>query len=494
MSQVRLLPTFHLVGFTGHRSLGHPEAVRASVRAVLTALQTEGPGTWVAVSSCAAGSDLIFARESLALGLGWELIVPLPLAEFRKDFSDEDWREAESLVGRAETTTILNHAGAREDAYFDAGMETVNGCDVLIAVWDGKPARGKGGTADMVGYARALGRPLVLIDSETGETRREGFERLAWRDAELEWLNALPPVPTPAAPGAASEVPAALTEFLHRCDHAATVGAPQFRRLTASVVWLHAVATVVAAAGLSFGLHWLVLPWIKLSGVVGALAVALWIRFRRAQDRWVRCRLAAELVRSTVATWGLRKAGAALNDSDLGSIQALTRTLEILRRRAARAAPVPLEAFKARYLSERVEDQRAYYARQLARALPQLGRLRTGFTVATVLAIVCTAAYAVDHTFHLGWLEGGAAKAAYYFLPIALPVVASVCMAMIAIHDLHRRVGRYREMLHLLEGSRKQAEFAQSWESLERVVANTERSLLQEVVEWRTLVSHLESH
>ncbi len=33
-------------------------------------------------------------------------------------------------------------------------MSVINEADELYAVWDGKPARGYGGTADVVAYAR----------------------------------------------------------------------------------------------------------------------------------------------------------------------------------------------------------------------------------------------------------------------------------------------------------------------------------------------------
>lgn len=35
--------------------------------------------------------------------------------------------------------------------------------DRLIAVWDGRPARGYGGTADLVAYARGLGVPVQVL-------------------------------------------------------------------------------------------------------------------------------------------------------------------------------------------------------------------------------------------------------------------------------------------------------------------------------------------
>src|SRR5205085_2201316 len=57
-------------------------------------------------------------------------------------------------------------ADARRQAYFNAGRYVVDHCDVLIAIWDGKEARGKGGTAVIVDYARSCGRPLIRIWAE----------------------------------------------------------------------------------------------------------------------------------------------------------------------------------------------------------------------------------------------------------------------------------------------------------------------------------------
>ncbi|MGA3159798.1 MAG: hypothetical protein ABSC77_01175 [Terracidiphilus sp.] len=51
----------------------------------------------------------------------------------------------------------------RRDAYAQAGRYVVDHCDVLIAVWDGKPARGRGGTAKIVQYAQEQNRPIIRV-------------------------------------------------------------------------------------------------------------------------------------------------------------------------------------------------------------------------------------------------------------------------------------------------------------------------------------------
>ena len=495
MSASQPLPLFHVVGFTGHRQLADPTVIAAAVREALTALRSEGPGEWIGLSSVAIGSDLLFTRQALGLGLAWHCVLPLPAAEFKKDFSEAEWKEVAALLPEAEQVRVIAENGEREDAYLDAGMETVHACDVLLTVWDGEPARGKGGTADVIAYARELDKPLVIIDAKTGEMRRERFEKFQRDDRELKFLNGLKPSPEPVDPAANPfSAPAVVVDFQRNADYAATNSAPHFRRLIGSTVMLHAAATLVAAAALAFDLHLLLLPWIKLFCVVGALVVALAIRHYRAQHNWVRCRLAAELGRSSLATWGLPRAAALFEDLELPEIRQLGRTLHTLHRRAAATKPVAMEDFKKLYLARRLDDQLGYYRRRLAQALPQLARLRLGFAVATVLAIICTAAYAVDHTWHLGWFPKRGEQWFYYFLPISLPVIAAAFMSLISINDLHRRVARYREMQHVLEGARKQIAFSQTWNSLERIVRRTEHGLMQEVLEWHTLTSHLESH
>ena len=138
---------------------------------------------------------LNLCRPGVALGIPLHVLLPLPPSEFRTDFSAADWAGAGELIARAEHVRVIAENGSREDAYLDCGMETVNESDVLLVLWDGEPARGKGGTADVIAYARELGKPLVLIDSATLDVRRENFERFSAVDHNLADFNRLPDAP-----------------------------------------------------------------------------------------------------------------------------------------------------------------------------------------------------------------------------------------------------------------------------------------------------------
>jgi len=118
------------------------------------------------ISPLAEGADRLVAR--LALEHGAQLIVPLPLPRdvYAQDFSDSaSVAEFSDLLGRATEIWELNGDGAdaehRLDAYAAAGFAVVDQSDVLLAMWDGEPAAGRGGTADIVRHAVESGKAVL---------------------------------------------------------------------------------------------------------------------------------------------------------------------------------------------------------------------------------------------------------------------------------------------------------------------------------------------
>jgi hypothetical protein len=66
---------------------------------------------------------------------------------------------------RAAAVRRINRAGAP-----CGGQAVVERSERLVAAWDAKPARGVGGTSDIVSYARKTGVPVVVLWPE-GATR-----------------------------------------------------------------------------------------------------------------------------------------------------------------------------------------------------------------------------------------------------------------------------------------------------------------------------------
>ena len=128
----------------------------------------------VGVTSLAVGADQLLAR--LVLERGGRIHAVVPFADIERSFSMKDVRAYRELVKRA-TVEVLETPGTDDDAYLTAGQRVVELSDILLAVWNGKPAKGKGGTADIVAYAMRRGLPLIHIEPMSRSVRKpEGWE------------------------------------------------------------------------------------------------------------------------------------------------------------------------------------------------------------------------------------------------------------------------------------------------------------------------------
>jgi hypothetical protein len=155
------------VGITGHRGLG-PEA-EGRVREMLSeAVRGYDPSELVAVSCIADGPDSWFAETVLAHGGRLEIVVPA--TEYRTGLPEWHHATYDKLMRQAADVHETGMAESTPEAH-QAGSEILVGLvDELLAVWDGKPARGYGGTADAVDYAERAGVRVRVLWPE-GATR-----------------------------------------------------------------------------------------------------------------------------------------------------------------------------------------------------------------------------------------------------------------------------------------------------------------------------------
>jgi hypothetical protein len=148
------------VAGTGHRLLP-----LATARLVEHALRQElagwAAGMLVGVSSLADGADQLFAEVVLALGGSLEVV--LPAARYRDALPRDCWHVYDRLLSRATAVECLTYAESDDAALMAAGQALVDRADLLLAVWDGHPARGIGGTGDVVAYARRRGVPVEVV-------------------------------------------------------------------------------------------------------------------------------------------------------------------------------------------------------------------------------------------------------------------------------------------------------------------------------------------
>jgi hypothetical protein len=138
---------------------GEAQAAHAEVSSA------ERPVLLRALSALAEGADTLVAEIALERGVELEAPLPFAVAEYERDFPAGPPRECfHRLLGRA--ASVLELGGTREreaEAYEAAGRLVVERCDVLLAIWDGGPAAGPGGTALIAAYARELGVPVIWI-------------------------------------------------------------------------------------------------------------------------------------------------------------------------------------------------------------------------------------------------------------------------------------------------------------------------------------------
>jgi len=156
------------VGVTGHQDLS-PKTQQLVSDALLALLE---PDTClVGLTSLANGADQIFAR--IVLELDGKIHAVVPSEAYGRAFPDEGSRAMyRSLLARASAVTLLPYPHPSEEAFVAAGRFIVDRSEKLVAIWDGAPAHGLGGTADIVGYANRLGVPVVVIWPE-GASRDE---------------------------------------------------------------------------------------------------------------------------------------------------------------------------------------------------------------------------------------------------------------------------------------------------------------------------------
>lgn len=179
-----------VVGVTGHRpnrlAVDKVDLIRRDIAKTLGKIEKKYPGAQFQLASgLAEGADRLTAFS--ALGAGWKLTAIL--AFHRRRF-EEDFQTPESI---GEFRALVNSSGKIvepaprwhrdrpvEDGYSAVGDWLVSKSDILLAIWDGKPSQGRGGTVDVVERARDKGVSVIWIDA-TGQRRPKTLRPLKFR-------------------------------------------------------------------------------------------------------------------------------------------------------------------------------------------------------------------------------------------------------------------------------------------------------------------------
>lgn len=149
-----------LVGVTGHRKLNSASAAEArkQVESLFDQLALELPHTpLVLLTALAEGADLLAAE--VARERGWELLVPLPMEieRYAASFSDPSAAERmRAIVASGVRLQVLGQACEDDESCFlHLAVFLARHAHLVLALWDGEPGRGNGGTASVVHMARS---------------------------------------------------------------------------------------------------------------------------------------------------------------------------------------------------------------------------------------------------------------------------------------------------------------------------------------------------
>jgi hypothetical protein len=519
------LPFALRIGVTGHRDLADPDALVPGIDEAIQALTQRVLGvqadpSLLVISALAEGADRLVARQVLARPAAeLEVVLPLPAHEYRQDFPAEASKdEFTELLGRAARVWQARPGTSREEAYERAGRHMVDRADVIIALWDGQPSRGRGGTASIVSYARDQGVPVAWVNTaersdpvfwydqeraarveeaarEFREYNSAGISEFAARE-RAEWQRLLPAAGGTGQPG----------EFGHTCETVGRWIVPYFVRADALASRLERIFNVtswamfLAAAGavavvacqVSFAPHQ---PWIAAIEILLLLLLVvmpLVSRRRRLLDRWISYRFLAERLRSgyflALAGAGDRPAPTDRNERAAWSSDPtevwLRRALEEVTALRPKVQIGPGDLARLRgYLCDRWLGAQIRYHEKSAR---RQGTWDSRLFAATGVLFAITAVAAFLHL--LGWGEraGKASELGVVLivLSICVPAVGAALHGIRTQSEFRRHAQRYQQMAVLLGQVRDELSRAQSIEWIHEIAADAERVMRAENSDW----------
>lgn len=562
------LPYLLRIGITGHRSLSDEAAVAAAVERLLDRIEhTLSAATtgsverqtsldWLVVSPLAKGADRLAARAVLKRPQArLSVVTPFPLQEYRKDFDEPgDAAEFEDLLRHdpapleLEAPGAAADAAARNEAYFRVGKAVVDQCELLIAVWNGELAAGRGGTGDVVQYAVDRGRTVLWIHSQHPEQPA----RMIVPEPEAKPADG--PLPAtavrPLPPSArelvlnfhqlaaynrdagfdASEYEAilernesalrtharkanldnsaldcllpALWPDYARADQLATRYQRLYTRAAVVLYMLAATAVSIATVQVLFFPQQL---WLIAFEVAAMLAAVVLWQFSRRQawhEKWLHDRHLAERVRSTFFMSLLGTAHAETADR-VQQLLAFYRGPDSWVREAharllarATACPAPASLFESlrRFVIDGwIADQARWHADNAARKerAARWSRLGSMALFVTTLVMATLHLAGVGHEGH-GPAESYILGNAITSLAIVLPAWGAAVHAINVLRDRERIAARSRRMATVLSQIAERAERAVALDALRIQAAAAEEVMAAENLEWWASLSFRE--
>jgi SMODS and SLOG-associating 2TM effector domain 1 len=540
------IPFTFRIGVTGHRDLTDPDALRPRIREAivrLLMLVPVAPGAGLAlvvVSALAEGADRLVTEEVLATGddrlvlqdvladldARLEVALPMDAEEYAEDFETEESKlEFCYLLAQARPSDIWQAPDwlEREEAYERAGRYVVDRSDAIIAVWNGEKSRGRGGTAEIVGYAQEKGVPIAWVhtadksgpsyalENSRADVVKEAAGKLRKYNTggidSAEFDEHMRTLRKELMPDMAREIPIdplglsreAVADWVFpyfiRADMLALRYQRHFRWLSVAIFILAAAAVGVVAMQTNFWPTLNGLALIEVLCLIGLLGILMMNRRWRLHDQWISSRFLAERLRSAyflaLAGTGDRRRRSAriayLSDSSEAWIE---RALaEVTARRPELEAEPPVKALRDYLNRYWIGSQISYQEKASSKQRGFDDRLIRATELLFALTLVAAGVHifagqifaAAPHTAREspGFWEGF-----LIVFSITVPAVGAAFHGFGTQRQFRRHSQSYRRMAGVLAQVQAHMVDATTIEQIREVAAETEQVMREENSDW----------
>jgi hypothetical protein len=490
------------IGVTGHRWIPDDATSRHIVRAALEqiiaasshpAMRATTIGVTV-VSALAEGADRIVAHVGLDLGARLEVVLPLEAHDYERDFTSEASRDQfHDLCAGAASVHVVDATPSRNGGYDSAGRMMADRIDVLIAIHDGEPARGAGGTAEIVRYTQSLGIPVVdlratrgaspvvaapvgLPDLSTVPLAPDALRRLdAFNTAELSTDE------QQAARAALERDPdQQLLPYYLRADELALRYQGHHRLAISMLYALSALAVATVAFQHVFfeNVGWL--GWIEFAALVVVFVISL-LRVS-VLGRWTSARFIAERLRSAMF---LARVGGVptfasvpgTRDEDRPGADWAGRAVREVWFRNATSNDVDLVAEARRIAADLVQAQIDYHQQRRGR----WERLQRRTTWLAIVLFGVSVLSSLAHSLHPlpeNWPD------VTVFISIVIPAVAAAISGFAAQSEFGRQAMQSAHALRELQRLQVVLRSVQSEDEVRPLVARLDALMHGDTAEW----------
>lgn len=426
----------------------------------------------------------------------------------------------------------------RNDGYLAVGRRVVDSSEILIAIWNGKPAMGRGGTGDIVKHAVATGHLVFWINSQDPQRpacQVTGFEKTTDGSTPYPVTCPLPTIAQTISPrfhrlaaynrDQALHLPAmraiiniktselqkhyqhaglpdttvqAIRKYLlphyAYADQLATRYQTLYLRSAIMLYGLAAFAVTVVVAQVLFFPHSLWLIAFEIAAMLMAVLLLRLAKIEAWHEKWLNDRHVAERLGTALFTVMLKYTTNLSNSSAVSIlpfyhspegwfVESIRLVMDRVRCASGFDCHVSLDSLKSLLVNGWIRHQAKWHARNAIRKL----KAAKHFHHIGLILFLSTLLMAVLHLLGVGH-EHEVGKG-ITFLAIVLPAWAAAVHAVGTLLDWERIAARSERMSEVLNDFALQIERAPDLQVLKAEVAVAEQIVVAENQEWLASLS-----